>query len=139
MENKTNSKITLEKFHDTVTGKDSFYVCIDTDTNNSMNSKMFDNLKSADEYYQKAIANKFVGTKEEILKEYVVEGCEQKDLISLEAELDVAYNKFKHVIRRNGAIIFSSNSSETAKSAYARLVEAKGKLFTYQEIERSSV
>lgn len=64
---------------------------------------------------------------------------EQKDIISLEAELDVCYNKFKHVIRINGESVFSSNGSELAKEAYNRLVGSKGKLFTYQKIDSSLI
>lgn len=137
MENKTNSKITLEKFHNTLTGKDSFYVGISSEIKHPVRSEWFETIEKAEDYYQKAIDNNFVGMEEEILKEYSVGNEDEKDLITLEAEFDVAYDRFRHVVKKNGNIIFSSTHPERAKQAYGRFVETNGELFTYQKIDSS--
>ena len=72
MENKADSKITLEKFHSNVTGRDSFYVGITSDDRWAMRSEWFEDLDKAEDYYQKAIDNKCIGTEKILVKEVTI-------------------------------------------------------------------
>ena len=72
MENKANSKVSLEKFHSNMTGKDSFYVGVVCDNDYAIRSEWFDDEEKANEYYQKAIDVKCIGNVRTLIKESII-------------------------------------------------------------------
>ena len=65
-------KIKLEKVHSNLTGNDQFYVGITSDNIWAMRSEYFEDLTSAEEYYQKAIDNKCIGNVKTLIKEVTI-------------------------------------------------------------------